>query len=829
MAAYRNVSATLLVLFLLLFCVNRSAAQPAIEDSLWVETAQAIESGNQAEALRLLRLCVSAKLNLPESAKQLRQALASEVSKITSGKSVDDLTAEQLAEFHKLQREICGLALADAGDWLLLMKACMVMPGSENFVFSGQAFLDAVKLGMPVSINEEWLKILRKLDSELVRDEQILYRLQIAQIFYGLQPESQELKKQLADVKLLADAKAIKILRLAEVEMAIGNLTAAKACLDQVRRFDYRYSGLEDLYRRLNTAEQIDKIIIQANDDLMSKKYEDARRRADEIMKLDANNFFARGIIERIEEERKRPDSVALSDADRLQLKLRRLEADLRKAEIEQDLQLVSTLLRRILALKSYFPEHAQRLVEVEQEIAFSRMKADERFGEAEELFRKGEYVKLRLFLNRNPGLMNSLEKMLQIWEMRLMANFATAHLDQAQLRAAATDINKRAGKSFYASYVLMRLDIANNKLNEAREHYTTAQEMRPGDALLRWPSLLLWMHGSGRPVAVVLLIVVFLLMIKMIRPFFNWFESTYWWRVSLLSKVFPSLAVRSLESCFGEVRERTDRITLFTLLMESCYRIGDKTKALLYADNLIELVPLNAAALEMRARIKNPPATRPAETKETAASGHSAPAEESQPHALQVDQSEQFDEPVLDEQFDNDAQGYEAPNDSAYTHDEQYAPDAAGFYTESSGEEVSAQQYDYEPTTENVAGDSVDEVDNAEPVETAGNDIVTQTAPAAAEYSWPPAAVDDDDEDNRKPTGDVGEVMAGLFNDFFSEKETAPLRNDEAQSKIEQKRCELFADLDAVQKPEPVSEAWLQCDGSKARSRLFKELDQGR
>ncbi|OGK13230.1 MAG: hypothetical protein A2W80_07365 [Candidatus Riflebacteria bacterium GWC2_50_8] len=803
MAVYRTVPATLLVLFMLLFCVNRSIAQPAIEDSLWVETAQAIESGNQAEALRLLRLCVSAKLNLPDSAKQLRQALSSEVSKITSGKSVDDLTAEQLAEFHKLQREICSLAVADAGDWLLLMKACMVIPGSENFIFSGQAFLDAVKLGMPVSINEEWLKILRKLDAELVRDEQILYRLQIAQIFSGLQPESQELKKQLADVKLLADAKAIKILRLAEVEMAIGNLTAARACLDQVRRFDYRYSGLEDLYRRLNTAEQIDKIIIQANDDLMSKKYEDARRRAEEILKLDANNFFARGIIERIEEERKRPDSVALSDADRLQLKLRRLEADLRKAESEQDIQLVSTLLRRILALKSYFPEHAQRLVEVEQEIAFSRMKADERFAEAEELFRKGEYVKLRLFLNRNPGLMNSLEKMLQIWEMRLMANFATAHLDPAQLRAAATDINKRAGKSFYASYVLMRLDIANNKLNEAREHYKTAQEMRPGDALLRWPSLLLWMHGSGRPVAVVLLIVVFLLMIKMIRPFFNWFESTYWWRVSLLSKVFPSLAVRSLESCFGEVRERNDRITLFTLLMESCYRIGDKNKALLYADNLIELVPLNAAALEMRARIKNQASARAAETQETAGSDLSAPAEEAQSAADQVDQA--------------DTQGYEAPHGSEYVHDEQNAPGAA------------AQQYDYEPTTENVAGDTVDEVANDEPVETAVADILTQAAPVAAEYSWPPPAVDDDDEDNRKPTGDVGEVMVGLFNDFFSEKETAPLRNDEAESKIEQKRRELFADLDAVQELEPVSEAWLKCDGSKARSGLFKELDQGR
>ncbi|PKL42244.1 MAG: hypothetical protein CVV41_15835 [Candidatus Riflebacteria bacterium HGW-Riflebacteria-1] len=820
MAVYRTVPATLLVLLMLFVCAGRSAAQPAIEDNLWLETAKAIESGNQAESLRLLRLCVSAQLNLPESAKQLRQALTSEASKITSGKSVDDLTAVQLTEFHKLQREICGLTVADAGDWLLLLKACMLMPGSGNLVFSGLAFLDAVKLGMPVGINEEWLKILNRLDAELVRDEQILYRLQIAQIFSGLQPESQELKRKLADLKLLADAKAVKILRLAEVEMAIGNLTAARACLDQVRRFDYRYSGLEDLYRKLNIAEQIDKIIIQANDDLMSKKYEDARRRAEEILKLDANNFFARGIIERIEEERKRPDSAAVSDADRLQLKLRRLEAELRKAETEQDLQEVSTCLRRILALNSYMPEHAHRLSEVEQEIAFSRMKSDERFAEAEDLFRKGEYVKLRLFLNRNPGLMNSLERMLQIWEMRLMANFATARLEPAQLRAAATDINRRAGRSFYASYVLMRLDIADNKLNDAREHYKVAQELKPDNVLLRWPSMLLWVHGPGRPFAVILLIIAFLLLIKMIGPFFRWFESTYWWRVALLSKVFPSLAVRSLEGCFGEVRERADRIILFTLLMESCYRVGDKKRALLYADNLIELVPLNAAALEMRSKIKNPAASESAETPPAAASGHQITSLEGQPSVPPVDPSEQAALSAADEQHYEAEQGCEEPLDNDYEPDETF---------QSASAEPVAQYLSDETPAAKGAGAMVNREDGAISAEPGTADTAKPLTPVAAEYSWPPPVVDNDDEDGGRPKGDVGEVMVGLFNDFFSEKKAEPLPNNHAESKIDEKRRELFASLDALQSPAAASEAWLKCDGSKARARLFRELDQGR
>ncbi|EKD83178.1 MAG: hypothetical protein ACD_39C00835G0001, partial [uncultured bacterium] len=616
MSFYRAVPASIFVLLLLLFLPDSSIAQSIIEDSLWKETSQAISSGNSAEALRLLRLCVPGKVNLPESAILLRNALAAELTRVTAGKPVGELSADQLVEFHKLQREICSLDVADAGDWLLLMKACMAMKGAENLIVSGQAFLDAAKRGLPVAISEDWLKILQRLDSELVRDEQILYRLQIAQIFAGVQPDSKELQRKLADVKMLADAKAVKILRFAELEMALGNLSAARACLDQVRGFDPRYTGLEDHYRKLDLAERIDKIIIKANDALLSRKYDEAKSRAEEIFMLDANNFFARKIIEQIEEERQRPVSSAASDADRLQLRIRRLETQLRKAELEQDLQQVSTCLRELLLLKSDLSEHAQRLAEVEQEIAISRLKADERFVEAEELFRKGDYASLRLFLNRNPGLMNSLEKMLQVWEMRLMVNFASGNLEPARLREAANDINRRAGKSFYASYVLMRLDIADNKLNDARAHYKIALELQPVAAVLRWPGLLLWVHGEGRPFAVVVLIVAFLILIKLIRPFFSWFESTYWWRVAVMARVFPSLAVRSLESCFGTVKDRTDRITLFTLLMQSCYRIGDNNKALLYADNLLELVPCSAAALEMRAKIKNRAAGKTPENK---------------------------------------------------------------------------------------------------------------------------------------------------------------------------------------------------------------------
>ena len=779
-------------LLLLLYSCPCSA-QDNKPDSLWIETSQALAADNASEARRLLRLCVLGQLNLPESEKLLHGLLASEAAVILSDQSLKDLKPDHLAEIFKLRREICTLGTAGAADWLNLLKAGAAVPGSENLIISGQAFLDAVQKGLPVIITDEWLELLQRLEREMVRDEQVLYRRQIVQIFASLEPASKELQNRLADIELLAEAKAIKILGLAEVEMALGNLDAARARLDQVRAFNSKYSGLTELYQRLDKAVRIDKILVQANDALLSKKYDEAGRRAEDILKIDANNFFARRIVEQIEEARKRPVSGGASAEDRLKLKLRRIEADLRKAEKEQDLQQVYIYLREILLLKSDLPEYSQRLAEVEQEIAVSRLKADEKFSEAEEMFKKAEYDRLRLFLNRNPGLMNSVEKMLQIWEMRLMANLFTGHLEAPQLREAAEMINRRAGRSFYASYVLMRLAIADNRLAEARGHYNIALELKPGAASLRWPGMLLWVHGEGRPVAVILLIVAFLLMIKLIRPFFSWFESTYWWRVAILASVFPSLAIRSLEGCFGTVKDRGERITLFTLLMKSCYRVGNSSKAMLYSDNLLELFPGNAAALEIRAKLKaRSVAAAKAEVKKNA----DAP-EEGQ---------------VIESGLSRDALP-EATEDGAA---DEYHADAA----------------DDQCYAEYLAGDVADnECEGAE-----GNTLpyLPEQAKIESETVSSLAIPEEDEEDagarGKAASDAVGDAAAGLFKDFFPEPETQPLRNQPAESKIEQKRSELFAELDSVQVPQPASDAWLEyCNGDIKVGRWFKELDQGR
>ncbi len=378
----RSIRLLLVVLVLVLLPNDLVMAGPSGDDSLWTEAEFAFKAGNRSESLRLLRLCVLGRLNLPDSELMLRQILASETAAVAADRPVEELTVAELGDFHKLQSEICGLGIADADDWLMLMKASIAMPGSQHLIVSGQALLDAIHRGMPVVITQEWRTVLEKLDHELVRDEQVLYRLQIASIFAGLAPESKELQQKLADIRLVADAKAVKILRFAELEMALGNLAAARACLDQVRSFDPSYSGLAEAYKLLERSERIDRILVQANDALVSKNLDEAKRRADEVFTLDPNNFFARRIMEQVEEARQRPTGSAVSEADRLQLKIRRLENELRAAEKEEDLLKISACLREILMLKND-PAYALKLAEVDEEIAFSRLKSEERFAEA--------------------------------------------------------------------------------------------------------------------------------------------------------------------------------------------------------------------------------------------------------------------------------------------------------------------------------------------------------------------------------------------------------------------------------------------------------------
>jgi hypothetical protein len=148
-----------------------------------------------------------------------------------------------------------------------------------------------------------------------------------------------------------------------------------------------------------------------------------------------------------------------------------------------------------------------------------------------------------------------------------------------------------------------MKLALSDNKMDKAREHYKNAQAINPDFQGLRWPGWLIWMHGEGRFFVVIVLIVVLILLIKLIRPVFAWYESTYWTRIRVLSAIFPSLALRSLEKCFGYVSGNYERRQLFGLLVKCCEKSGKSSKGLQYAENLLEISPGDEIAVNMIGR----------------------------------------------------------------------------------------------------------------------------------------------------------------------------------------------------------------------------------
>lgn len=567
--------------------------KPPVNDSLWLEASAAHASGNASEATRLLRLCRLARVNLDEVENLLKTYIGKEISVIVNGRGFSQLSEQELRDFLALQNEICSFRSSAAEDWRQLIEVTRAFKGNQQFVVAGEALLDRINAGMPIKADDQWVKVFKDLEKLMTSNTQVLYRLQLFQILAGIDATAAEYRPQVENMTILARANATRIIGKADVAMALGDLEAAAGLLEKVREFDAQYPDLERAFQRLKRAGEIQRLTGLVAAAMRDRLYLEAKRLCGEIQKIDKNNAFARNTIQQIDEIASRgPVARQESAEDRILLAIRKFETELRRAEQEQDILQVRAILKELLLLKSDNPVWVERLAAVENEIAVSALNADENFKQATRLFNEERFAELGLFLNRNPGLMNSIDTMVQVWEMRLMANYHSGRFTAAQLKESAEAIIGRAGQSFFASFVLMKLELADNRIAEARVHYQNAVKINPKYPGLRWPGWLLWAHGEGRWAVVLLLIAILIVLIQLLRPAMALYESTYWLRVGLLAKIFPSLALRSLEKCFGIYRDGGDRVKLFRLLVRCCNATGDKKKAMMYAGNLHELVP---------------------------------------------------------------------------------------------------------------------------------------------------------------------------------------------------------------------------------------------
>lgn len=588
------------LLILLVFLAASAQLSVKAQDQLltpWQEAQSELARGNNDAALKLLRICSFSGENAVEAEVLLRRILASQTAELLPLVIEKKLEGEQLDRFLNIYEEICSLRQSQADDWKRLLLAANLQPDHARLVAVGEKFLDRMRAGLAVDFDSDWVEPLLRLSAEFKNEWQIIYRWQVNKILAGLPDTAGQFKTEFENTGILAQTRAKSVLGLAEVAIAIGDLEGARRHLDQVRFFNKEFPDLDKMYLRLKKAGEIQRFIELAQQALQKRDFNAAENHCNAALKLDENNVFARNLLKNIEEARGLKPGGTLSAADQVALKLRRLESDLKKAQKNEDLLQMRVLLKEIL-IYNLTAANVKKLEEIENEITASRVYAEERFLEAEKLFQNGEYEKLRLFLNRNPGMMSSVDRMVQIWEMKLMVNYHAGAIGPIELHNSAQNILLKGGRSFFANFVLMKLSLAENRMDKAREYYKAAAEINPDFPGLRWPGWLLWAHGEGRFVVVIVLIVVLVFLIKLIRPVFAWYESTYWTRISILAAIFPSLAMRSLEKCFGSVRETYERKQFFRLLIKCCEKTGNFNKGIKFAENLLEISRDDEAAI---------------------------------------------------------------------------------------------------------------------------------------------------------------------------------------------------------------------------------------
>lgn len=599
MKIYKSSRPLFLLIFLFYFVsavqIYGQNASEAL--SLLDKALQAQKAGNKTEALHFLRLCSYGKENKVKAEKLLKGMLASEAVELDS-RLAENPDQQNVDKLYELRKEICSFSIADQNDWLKYLQVSSRFEDNSRFIVAGQQFLDEIRLGLKFVRKKEWLPLFERLTELLNKDYQIVYKLQAYKILAGFKNTGAKYEKLVENTSILAQTRARAVIGLAEVSISVGDLQAARKHLDQVKYFNPDFPGLQKAYVKLEKAAKLQKWLRLAQIAMQNRNFKRAKDICNQIIEADSNNIFARELLNQIESQKKREPGKVLSTEAKMKLKLHKLKQKLKLAEKNQDLLKMAEILKEILSLNRS-RQNILKLEEIKSRIMDSRIHAEERFKQAQELFARQKYEQLRLFLNKNPGMMDSIDRLILIWEMKLMVDYYNSFKNDSELRKSAKILLNKAGESFYAHYVLMKIALAENQLDEARLHYAEAYKLNPDFPGLKWPGWILWMHGEGRIVVVIVLIILIILLVKLLKPFFAWYESTYWTRIKFVSLVFPSLAVRSLEKCFGNVTDTDARKRLFILLIKACRKSGKKEKSLKYSENLLEINPENELALE--------------------------------------------------------------------------------------------------------------------------------------------------------------------------------------------------------------------------------------
>ncbi|HQG30146.1 MAG TPA: hypothetical protein PLY73_16450, partial [Candidatus Ozemobacteraceae bacterium] len=497
------------------------------------------------------------KLAVASDAADIRAELAGAIARRASNRAAatenpdKERRMQLLSEFRRAVQ--LAPELPDA--WLAYLDFLLARPDQASVAAAeAQGALDALIPRVSGALSPDWKNVLEQLEKLYATYDMPLFRAQCLELLArGGDADAASASKRLLIARETAVRRIPDVLSRLDASLSIGDLAQAQILLNGLERLDPALSALPAFRQRLQTARRVDDLLASALRAMRDGRPSLARDLCTQILRLDPNNPQARSMLAKLSDTVVATAAVAAGEkAPRRNVLAEEFLEKLAAADRRDDILAARQALRELGALGAATPEHTARLQALEQELLESRFLVSQRFDEAKSLFDARQWEKLRRLLNRNPALGNSTERVIRVWEMGLIADCELGWKDSDTLVAEVDRLAEKAPQSFWPPYVKMRVAMSQTRYADAEKELAAAQAIDPNSPFLRWPARILWLWRHGWKFVPLLMLAAIFLLGRSMHVFFAWWERFYWTWIAVLARVFPGLALRSLEKRFS-------------------------------------------------------------------------------------------------------------------------------------------------------------------------------------------------------------------------------------------------------------------------------------
>jgi|GEM_PF-1913106 len=583
--------------------VSQAEIREPIQAELILQKANyLIASGKEDEAADELEMNIPTASDPMKLKTFLSDLLASQAVRFMQGRRPQELQANQAEKVLKQLRRAKNVSPEKITFWKLYLGFLIEFPEkNEELGIEGQTFLDFHGTHVGRDQIPEWIPIFRKLEKTFEIKDLPIARLEILQLMMLDIQNASDVARIIPVVTEVAKARLKDFIEKIEAKIVIGDAFAAEAQIARLKKIEPHHPKINELVQKLEKIKKIQTLSASIFSTFRQKNFEKVKEQCREILKLDPNNSIAKSYLSQLESMNKQPAiSSSVLDKQRLAKIQKDLTIKLEAAESAEELRKTRDILIELISLGLGNDENIKRLRDVDQELSNGRLRTTEDWDRAKVLFKDENWHELRRLLNRNPAIGESLDRMLTIAEMSLVADLNLGLKSDEEISINADRLASKNPKSFWVSIVRLKIALKRSNYDEAQMYLEQASIINPNHDALKWPRTLIFVRKHGWKFVPIILLLFFYALAKSMHPISAWWEKFYWTRVSWYSRLFPRLALSSLEKRFGSAKEIEEKVLLYELLAKSAFRSGNFIKGVRYAEVLLEVEPANPLAKEL-------------------------------------------------------------------------------------------------------------------------------------------------------------------------------------------------------------------------------------